>query len=75
MFLATVSLVYCSPTLDSTTIPPAACYLASLLVFLYQTLDNTDGRQARRTKASRSATRSIGRVSRMVGLFQSRGVR
>eukprot|EP01013_Petalomonas_cantuscygni_P025572 TRINITY_DN4757_c0_g1_i1.p1 TRINITY_DN4757_c0_g1~~TRINITY_DN4757_c0_g1_i1.p1 ORF type:complete len:421 (-),score=87.85 TRINITY_DN4757_c0_g1_i1:80-1342(-) len=52
MLLATLLLVVPCPTLDCTDLPRLNLFLAGVLVFTYQTLDNTDGRQARRTKSS-----------------------
>ena len=36
----------------STPLPPWLCYLAGFILFAYQTIDNLDGRQARRTASS-----------------------
>ena len=36
----------------STPLPPWLCYFAGLILFAYQTIDNLDGRQARRTSSS-----------------------
>ena len=36
----------------STPLPPWLCYFAGFILFAYQTIDNLDGRQARRTSSS-----------------------
>ena len=43
--------LYHSPSF-STPLPPWLCYLAGFILFAYQTIDNLDGRQARRTSSS-----------------------
>ena len=40
-----------APSFD-TPLPPWLCYLAGFILFAYQTIDNLDGRQARRTNSS-----------------------
>ena len=45
-----LTLLY-SPSFD-TPLPPWLCYLAGFILFAYQTIDNLDGRQARRTNSS-----------------------
>jgi phosphatidylglycerophosphate synthase len=44
-------MLYSSPTLDK-TIPPWANIFCGITLFIYQTMDAMDGKQARRTKSS-----------------------
>jgi len=49
--MANLLTAYYSPSFDS-PVPSWLCFLVAILLFAYQTLDNLDGRQARRTLSS-----------------------
>lgn len=51
VIMTAVAATY-APTLDGTTPPAWVCYATAAAVFFYSTMDNMDGKQARRTGSS-----------------------
>ena len=50
--IATICTIIYNPTLDPTNQPSWLCFYTCFAVFVYQTMDNMDGKQARKTGTS-----------------------